>query len=295
MNLSEEFQKNICEVYGDIGRQWLANLPQHLQALSRKYDLRSMTPVANLSYNYVAIVENAKNEKWVLKTAPQGADYRKETLWLKMHAEVAPQVHLFDEGNNAFFMEFIPSLRTLQETVYEGSDEKATEVLAGLIHKMYSKPVPILEDIPHLSTLISSFQFLKGKLSDAFVDKARTLWRDLTVAQASDVFLHGDLHHDNVLVINREAKVIDPHGYIGDPCSEVGSLIYNPLGWEALHDEKPLRRRLEILGEVLPFDKKKICAWAFAKTMLSMAWTVEGSGLVPPHELKIAEILENEL
>ncbi|KYG69485.1 hypothetical protein AZI87_09910 [Bdellovibrio bacteriovorus] len=295
MDLPEEFRKNIVEVYGEDGKRWLANLPAHLQTLSRLYDLRSLRPMKNLSYNFVATVENSKQEKWVLKTGPAGADYRKETSWLKQNAKVSPRVHFFDQENNAFFMDFVPSTQTLQDLVYEGHDDQATHVLADLIVKMYGDGKGIPQGVPHLSTLISSFDFLHGKLPQAFVSKARTLWQELTTFSPGDVFLHGDLHHDNVLITSDGAKVIDPHGYVGDPASEVGSMIYNPLGWEALHDEKVLQRRLYILSECVPYDAKKIRAWAFVKTVLSIAWTVEGSGKVPSHELRIAEILENEL
>lgn len=66
-------------------------------------------------------------------------------------------------------------------------------------------------------------------------------------------------------------KVIDPHGYVGDKVSEVGSMIYNPLEWYPEGSmKKAIARRLDILCEELPF---------------------EGGQVVPPHELAIAEAL----
>lgn len=58
--------------------------------------------------------------------------------------------------------------------------------------------------------------------------------------------------------------------------------------------KKAIARRLDIFCEELPFDAQRIRAWALGKTVLSIAWSFEGGQVAPPHELAIAEAL-NEL
>jgi len=53
--------------------------------------------------------------------------------------------------------------------------------------------------------------------------------RELCASATDRVVLHGDLHHDNILLATREAWLaIDPHGIVGDPGYEVGAPLFNP-------------------------------------------------------------------
>ncbi len=89
-----------------------------------------------------------------------------------------------------------------------------------------------------------------------------------------------------------EWKIIDPHGYIGDAAAEVGPVMYNPLDWTP---HEPLRavlhRRIEILCDELPFDRHRIHAWSLCQSLLSVAWTCEGSGAIDHKGLAVAEAL----
>jgi streptomycin 6-kinase len=66
-------------------------------------------------------------------------------------------------------------------------------------------------------------------------------------------------------------------------------MIYN--FWDTFSRERSIsqivERRLRILAEGLPFDPQRIKAWAFCKTALSIAWTVEDHGTVPELELEV--------
>jgi streptomycin 6-kinase len=136
---------------------------------------------------------------------------------------------------------------------------------------------------------------LHGKFDKALVEKAESLYRELTIPSNSDVVLHGDLHHDNILSCGGDWKVIDPHGYRGDPVFEIAPMIYNPLDVLPKKSDLPqiLRRRLDIIKNETPYDSKRINAWAFCMTMLSMAWTFEGTSQVPHFEAEVARILSS--
>ena len=58
--------------------------------------------------------------------------------------------------------------------------------------------------------------------------RVESIFNELCADCSNDIILHGDLHHDNILQSDTSWSVIDPHGYIGDPCAEVGPMIFNP-------------------------------------------------------------------
>lgn len=295
MNLPAEFKKNIQEAYGTEGVQWLIQLPVLLQTLSKKWNLLSIKPVSKLSFNFVAFVEFAEGPSAILKVGPKNADYSREILWAQSNPGISTKIYHQDAEYNAFFMEVIKPGEILARFVHDGQEDLATREMARLIGRLpYVKAASLKIPVPHLSTLIPSFKFLEGQIDKKLLEKGRGLFSELSTPSSDDVLLHGDLHHDNVISSEQGWKVIDAHGYTGDRESEPGVMIYNPLEWNPPSFKKALERKLSILFEELPFDAKRVHAWTFAKTMLSMAWNFEGSHKVDQRELAIAQAL-NEI
>ena len=48
------FQKNIIKIYGDKGQQWLDSLPDITAKIANEHNLSGLTPVNNMTFNYVA-------------------------------------------------------------------------------------------------------------------------------------------------------------------------------------------------------------------------------------------------
>lgn len=120
------------------------------------------------------------------------------------------------------------------------------------------------------------------------------MFHELIRDRTQDVLLHGDLHHGNILSNGTTWKIIDPHGYVGDPAFEAGAMIYNPC--DCFPKERSIsqivERRLKILAEELPFDGKRIKAWAYCRTLLSIAWTFEDHEILPEFEIEIVSAID---
>ena len=50
-----QFEKNVKNIWGDAGEQWLSQLPSIVDALSRRWSLTDITPIDHMSYNYIAL------------------------------------------------------------------------------------------------------------------------------------------------------------------------------------------------------------------------------------------------
>lgn len=97
-----------------------------------------------------------------------------------------------------------------------------------------------------------------------FVDKADPLTLRLLKTSPAEVFLHGDLHHENILLHGDRWVVIDPKGLIGDPHFEPTAFLRNPLGVVPFlpNLEEVLRRRIHLFAHTLDLDPWRICAWS---------------------------------
>jgi streptomycin 6-kinase len=266
------FTKNILAVHGAAGKQWLQELPAHIDVLARQWNFKFLRACAELSWSFAALVE-VEGETRILKIAFEPLE--NEVRWLQAFNQGVPQV--FNAERNAFLMENLVPGTPLKSLVNDGYDDEATTIIAEIILNLQSEQIPH-SGFKHLSELSESLPVLKGHLKNSMISKAVSLFHDLCDDWSADVLLHGDLHHDNILQCGASWKAIDPHGYVGDAAAEVGAMIRNPF--DCFPADKPLRkildRRLQILAEMLPFDPERIKAWAFCMTALSAAWDVEG-------------------
>ena len=292
MKLNASFIKNIHATYGEEGKTWLSHLADHLERLSLQWNFQMIHPVKDISYNFVAVVKLQAGLA-ILKTAPPTARLMAEAEWLNAHKKRVPVVFHTDKESNAYLMEKLEPGTSLKYLVKEGNDEKATRILSQVILDLQSSDTFHQMNYQHISEHASSFAFLLGHIDAKIIERAESVFNDLCADCSNDIILHGDLHHDNILQSDTSWNVIDPHGYIGDPCAEVGPMIFNPLDCFPKHlsMQNIIETRLNILSEMLPFDLERIKAWAFCLAIRSAAWDVEGFSRPNYHTIEIANIL----
>lgn len=294
MHLPSPFITNIHAAYGDAGKLWLKQLPQQLEGLAKQWDFRFVKPVTNLAYNFVGIVElHTTGEPAIIKISPDSKSIVAEMHCLQCFKRDVPKIFNFDENQRAFLMEHLTPGDSLKSLVQAGQDDAATRLICQVIRDLQSEQ-QVIFSFKHLSDLAQDLMQLQGHVDKRLLAKVKALFRDLTADRSQDVLLHGDLHHDNIISQGSSWKVIDPHGYIGDPVAEVGAMIRNP--WDGFPKNHSLKvvveRRLRILAEELPFDAQRIKAWAYCMTILSAAWRMADFGVLTEAEIELADVID---
>jgi len=295
MNFNQNFITNIREIYGKPGDDWLNNIEVNLARLCRKRNLIFVSVMPNLTYHFVCLVKIiSTNETAVLKMALDDKHIVNEVRCLQCFKDGVPRIYWYDKQEHAILMEYLEPGHSLKKLVQNGEDDLATKLICDEIKKLQSNQQCHYK-FKHISELANSLYVLDGHVDTHLLSKAKKLFYDLTIDKATDVVLHGDLHHDNILASGNTWKAIDPHGYMGDPAFEVGSIIFNPYDCfpDHLTVNALIERRLYIMIEQLSFDKQRIKAWAFCKTILSVAWTFEDHGKIDKDEFEIAEIIDS--
>ncbi len=297
MDLNSTFISNIQDIIERLAKHGYKNLPTRIKQLEEKRGLAFLRAMPGLTYHFVGLVQirdtnEVAVEVAVLKMAPTNESIEREARWLFSIDKGVAKIHWFDEEYHAYLMEqLLPGLPLA--SIVRTDDDKATRIICQVIrclHTQQHKPA----GFKHLSELASSLSILKGKVEDRLLIQAQTWFTELTSDRTNDVLLHGDLHHDNILSSGSGYKAIDPHGYIGDPAFAASTMIYNPGGVNFPSNRslaQVIQRRMAILIDELPYDPKRLKAWAFCMTMLSMAWTVEDHGVMPEFELSVARII----
>ena len=280
-------ERNVVGVWGADGEQWLADLPQHVDAIRREWDLEVGAPFT-LSYHWVVAARRADGTPAVLKLGIPGADHlRREAAALDAFAGYgAVRLLEYDLAHGALLLERADPGSLAAELVPD-RDSEATAAVIGVAHRLHVDP-PQGCALPDLETEGRTFADHLGTfpgddpLPRHLVERAAKLFDELCATAPRRVVLHGDLHHDNLLRATREPWVaIDPHGYIGDPGYDVGALLYNPdpdRRDDALLDLVPAR--IEQLAAGLDMTTERVTEWGFVMAVLSEVWTCEDGG--PP-------------
>ncbi len=293
MDLSPNFLANLQDAYKDTGKAWLHDLAETITKLCDKHGCRFIKPMPDLTYHFVGLVEIlATGENAILKMAPTSENVEREAKWLRCFDKDVPIIYWFDDEYHAYLMEQIVPGKSLKYLVKD-DDDKATSIICQVIRDLHDNQHKV-EGFKHLSELAIALPGLKRKIEDKILTKTQALFAALTEPSATDVLLHGDLHHDNILSSGNDYKVIDPHGYIGDPAFASSVMIYNPR--DCFPQDKSVKeiiqRRLSILCDELPYDAHRIKAWTLCMTILSIAWSYEDYGAVPASDLEVAKIID---
>jgi streptomycin 6-kinase len=283
-----ELKKNIILMYNDEGTQWLDSLPEITDKIAQKHNLSGLTPVNNMTFNYVASGYQNDNPI-ILKIGLNSKDIAEEASCLKAFTKHAVAELIAYDDNMIIMQRAVPG-GTLKD-YFPDNDEEATKILCASIKKLHKTSTPESHNFYHLSEL---FKTLDQKLDIPanILAKAKHLRNDLLQSTTNEVLLHGDLHHDNILQNGDSWLVVDPKGYIGDPAFEPAAYLCNPIP-ELLQENRPreiIENRIRICSDELGIDSRRIADWVYAKSVLCWAWSLEDN-LDPSYWKELTESL----
>jgi streptomycin 6-kinase len=263
-------RRNVVGAWGAEGKAWLAELPAWRAKVARAWELTLGEPYP-LSYHWVAPATRADGTPAVLKLGVPGADH--------LPVEAAT-LECWAGAGAVRLLAYEPSWGAL---LLERADPGTlASALVGVMRRLHAAPVPD-GGLPDLESQGEAFaRHLRTYPGDhplprALVERAGRLFDELCASAPARVVLHGDLHHDNVLRAEREPWLaIDPHGVVGDPGYEAGSMVYNPDAGRSGEEMLALvPARIEQLAGGMGLAVERVTAWAFVKAVLSEVWSAE--------------------
>lgn len=126
--------------------------------------------------------------------------------------------------------------------------------------------------------------------------KAEAICSSLCRDYSKKLLLHGDLHHDNILLgENNQYRIIDPKGVIGDPIFDIPRFILNefyglddvPYDIYSSHVETISSYFQKSIG--VPMDVIQKCV--FVETTMANCWNVENNEEPNMHYVRYAEAM----
>lgn len=211
-------------------------------------------------------------------------------LFLKdQPADVAPRV--YDQTSAAVLMEWLNG-QNVGDGARAGDDATATRHMADMAQALHRHAAPLRTEYRPLNEVFQAL--LTRDIADqcppdlrAAYLKCQSIAADLLDTQTDIRPLHGDLHHDNVLLSPRGPRAIDAKGVLGERAYELANALRNPKGArDTLRDPVTLKARLHLWSMALDTPQKRLLGWGCAKAALSIAWdTDEALGVHPDGDL----------
>jgi streptomycin 6-kinase len=321
VDLPPDFVARIRRGYSN-GAEWLEDLPALVELATRRWGLAEITPVSNLSYNFVAFAKvrpsslapfdklrvaplpAGEGGEVVLKIGPPNDELASEIAALRLiNGEGCCQLLDVDDELCTLLLERLRPGRMLSEL--EDDDEAtriAAEVMLRLWRELPSSGGPGWEPFIKLSDWFAPLDGLRsrygggtGPFPGELVERVEHVLPGLFADPLPPVLMHGDFHHFNVLSSGPGWKVIDPKGVIGPRGYECGPLLINP--WDEFAEmpnaAESTQRRVAILGERLGLERQAILDWGICHSLLSAWWDTDEAGAGGEYSIRCGEIFLN--
>ncbi|ASN03872.1 aminoglycoside phosphotransferase family protein [Virgibacillus necropolis] len=278
MKIPNAFQEKIIGCFGDDGKDWLHTLEAKIQSYLKNWDLTSIGPVSNLSYNYVLRVLDSEVKPCILKLGVPGFDFQNEVRTVHLYnGEGCAKLLKADSENGAILLDQLVPGTMLSEV----EDESIVIRHYIKVWEAIRRPLPEGNSMPMISDWVTSITRYRASdqngdspISESILDLAERFFHEL-IETAEPELLHGDLHHENILYSERHGwMAIDPKGVGGDPYFDLISFLFNHLH-EKENPRALLKYRIEAFCEHLDLDRERLLKAAISMSTLSVCWSLE--------------------
>lgn len=198
------------------------------------------------------------------------------------------KVYAFDENAGLLLEERIFPGTVLRR---EASLEKRIQQFLQVFHEIH---MPVDSGATYLNWLEQICEYCaKHQLAEEQASRAHLFCAEMFEKYPDRVLLHGDLHHDNLLLrTDGSYAMIDPKGVVGPAIMDLPRFILNELDTDhECSNRQHIEEVIRLLGEQSGYPAADIVKLFYMETILANVWCVEDGEEMNQEELEIADYL----
>lgn len=201
--------------------------------------------------------------------------------------------HVFARDGDAILLEHAQGPGSLAELCHTGRDDEACRIICTVISKLHQTR---MGRPPGLKPLSLWFRGLEAAAhaQGGILRAAHAAAMDVLAEPREVRFLHGDIHHLNILDFGwRGWLAIDPKGLVGERAFDYANLFCNP-DMETASDYSRFISRVDLVASMAGLERHRLLQWICAWAGLSSSWHIE-DGTSAEVALKVAAMAAAEL
>ena len=173
----------------------------------------------------------------------------------------------------------------------EASLEKRIQMFLQVFREIH---MPAHSGATYLNWLEKICEYcVQHRVAEDMASRAHLFCAEMFEKYPDRVLLHGDLHHDNLLLrTDGSYAMIDPKGVVGPAIMDLPRFILNELDTDhACPDRQHIEEVIRLLGEQSGYPAEDIEKLFYMETVLANIWCVEDGEEMNRHEIEIADSL----
>ena len=283
--MSFKFNQNDSDnIIKHFGRDFFEKVLRDIETYSNKWELEILEFVDYFSVNCIFICSSKLYGEVILKIGnPSTEVFTEYNTLCEYNGRRFCKVFDSNLNNGVILEEYIkPGIRLRDEKVLENR----LCIFSDLYNGLHIEPKNANIYPTYFEWVNRITDFMKDQTEHRqlylYMVKAKEICESLCKAYSKKVLLHGDLHHDNILLGNdNEYKIIDPQGVIGDPIFDISRFILNEFYGvdEITFDEyrKHIEKITNYFEKSLNVPINVIKKLIFIETTMANCWEVENS------------------
>ncbi|MDD2447942.1 MAG: aminoglycoside phosphotransferase family protein [Tissierellia bacterium] len=278
IKIPETYKNNIINMFGEPGEKWLNIVPNIVDKYVKKFNLKNIQILNDLTFNIIIFAECDSFGKIVFKVSlPNNELLIRETNALnKFNGFGACKCFYSNADDGIIIIERLEPGKTLHEVEYREDRIKEFCKVAKSLNNSLNEHIdlPSYRQILNRSIDASNQYPEKYQILKHYIEEADDLYQEIESMKLPIYLLHADLHHNNILSSGTQRKAIDPHGFIGERVMETARFLENEIVKNEINEESVLET-IKMMSNSYEEDEELICKSLFIDYTLSTCWDIE--------------------
>lgn len=185
--------------------------------------------------------------------------------------------HVFKEDYHAVLLEYAQGSRSLlPAALHKVTHLQSSKKLAHIVYQLHQTVPEVFCGLRTLENVLDGL--LLGVFDSQLLQKAQNIAKELLISSTSNVPLHGDAHHNNMLYFSgNQLRAIDPKGFQGEHYFDYLPIFINPDLGDIRMDKSLFEEKLQWLCHHRSFllERMRLMQWIFVGAALSAVWFLE--------------------
>jgi streptomycin 6-kinase len=272
---------NYDKIISRFGNDFYRRLLQKLKEYPVKWQLENLEQIDYYSVNCLFTCTSRKYGDCVLKIGEPCKETRTEYEMLVEYAGTRYcRVYEADIDNGVLLIErIIPGtqLRAVSDI------NKRLDIFCEVYKGLHKQPTDKKKYPTYLGWVSRIAAFMREKKEysalSVHMTAAEQICRELCEKYCDEMLLHGDLHHDNILLgSDNQYCIIDPKGVVGDCVFDIPRFVLNEFEDEMKEDFTiKYNFIIEMLSEKLHIPKTDLLKLVYVEMCMGNSWCVESN------------------